>query len=323
LIPGLIFLTKPVDLIALVPVAVYFAVQCFCAARANEVTDVKRLLSLAGIGALGLAIGLCVAATAHLLIYGWQLSDYQRFVTRDGAVFIWNTVPIKLYSLFVDPSVVYGHYLEPRAIFVKYPWILAGVGGMILALFHDLRMSVLALCVLAYVVMYAAYCDMIPNGLWYYSAAHYFTWCFPVFGLFAFVFFKRLLKVSVTDATIIVASCLLVLGWRPALQPIASSVTLGPFVANVHLLDGRTPFLIEIDGVPGDPRQIYFTGPWVDWGNIELRPFNDTKMIPTERGARALLMNAGNGNDLTISWVRTDVRDIHRVTPYALTWTFL
>ncbi len=324
LIPGLIAMIKPADAIALAPLAVYYAVQCVRARPAGEMAQWKHALLLIGLGAAGLAASLSVAAATHWLIYGWQLSDYERD-TASGPVFIIRTLPIKLYSLFVDPELIYGQYLQTQGIFNRYPWVFAGTCGMLLMLFRDLRFAVLAICTAVYTAMYATYYDLIPNGLWYYNNIHYFTWCFPIFGLFTFVLACRLLgKPAVLDMVIVIAASVLLLGWRPVLQPVhATGAFESATAAHLHLANDVTPFVIDLDGRIRDAEQIYKSEVKVHWGDRDLAPLRDSRMLPTLRGVRVLFLGPGNGRDLTIAWQGIELTNVTRVIPYRLEWTFL
>ena len=324
LIPGLIVLTKPVDTIALAPLAVYYATECFRAQPADGIASGHHALRLLGIGAVGLAAGLAVAATAHWLVYGWHLSTYEQKTTA-GAVFIISSLPIKLYSLFIDPKVVYGDYLETQGIFSRYPWVFAGACGMMLMLFRDRRLAILALCAAVYIAMYATYYDMIPNALWYYNNVHYFTWCFPIFGLFAFVLARRLLsKPSVLDTVIVILASVSLIGWRPVLRPIEATIEFETeTTARMDVANNDVPFIVDLDGRRGNAAQIYSGELMVRWGDRNLLPFHDSRALPTPQGARVLFLIPGNGRSLTISWANIDVKDVRSIRPYRLGWAFL
>ncbi len=324
LIPGLIGLTKPADAIALVPLAAYYAVACLRAPARNTMTPHAHTLRLFGMGVAGLAAGLAIAAFGHWLVHGWALSQYEADTT-ENAVFILRTLPYKLYSLFVDPSAIYGDYLGTMGIFARFPWMLVGACGMILMSLRDLRMAVLALCTAFYVAMYAAYYDMMPNSLWYYNSIHYYTWCFPIFGLLAFVLARRLLtRRSVADVVIVALAGTFLLAWHPVLTPVAATVTFDSETsASIQLSRDEVPTIIDLDGQVADKRGVYFGMVDMRWGRLNLVPGPDTRAIPTESGARVLLMRPADARSLTISWASIGIRDVHNVKLYKLTWTFL
>lgn len=324
LIPGLIVLIKPVDAIALVPGGIYYAIVCLSATPPGATAQRAHTLRLFSMGVVGLVTGLAVAAFGHWLVDGWALSRYEAETTR-GAVFILRSLPYKLYSLFVDPAVIYGNYLGTTGIFARYPWAFAGACGMILMLFRDLRLAILALCSAIYIAMYAAYYDMMPNSLWHFNSIHYYTWCFPIFGLFAFVLARRLLiRPSATDTIIVVLASVLLLAWRPVLRPVAATVAFdGKTAASIQIGDDKMPFVIDLDGTVGDNTKVYFGNVKVRWGGVELLPEHDTRAIPTERGARVLLMRPENGRTLIISWGDIDVSNVRRLELFKLNWTFL
>jgi hypothetical protein len=251
-----------------------------------------------------------------------DISDSDRFCAWSLII---SSLPIKLYSLFVDPKVVYGDYLGTQGIFSQYPWVFAGTCGMILMLFRDLRLAVLALCAGVYVAMDAAYYDMTPNGLWAYNNVHYFTWCFPIFGLFAFALARRLLsEPSVSDSVIVILASVLLIGWRPVRRPIEATIDFeNATTARIDTANDDVPFAVDLDGTPRNAAQIYSGKLMVRWGDRELRPFHDSRALPTLRGARALLLIPGNGRSLTISWANIDVNDVRGIRPYRLGWTFL
>ena len=324
LIPGLIVLTKPVDAIALVPLAFYYAIACLRAPPPGAMTQYKHTLRLFAMGLAGLAAGLAIAAFAHWLVNGLALSQYEADTTR-GTVFVLRSLPYKLYSLFVDPAVLYGNYLGTQGIFARYPWVFVSVCGMILMSTRDWRLAILTLGATVYVAMYAAYYDMMPNSLWNYNSIHYYTWCFPIFGLFAFLLARRLLtRPSATDAIVLFLASVLLLAWRPVLQPVAATVTFDSKTsATIALSKDEAPTVIDLDGMTIDEHRVYFGQVKVRWAGLDLVPGHDSRAIPTPNGARVLLMRQENGRSLTISWADIGVRNVLSLRLFRLTWTFL
>jgi len=324
LLAGLILAFKPVDIVALAPLAIYYAFMCLRERSVGALTDWPHALRLLALGAAGFAAGVATAASMHWLIYGWQLSKYERN-TANGPVFNFDSLPIKLYSLFVDPTVVYGHFLQPIGIFTRYPWVFAGMLGSILLALRDLRLAVLALGVAIYVCFYAAYFDMIPNGLWYYNNIHYFTWCFPVFGLFAYLLICRLWRhPSIADTFIAILASTLLIGWRPVLTPISGTVAFeSATAARLTVTGDAVPFVADLDGRLIDAQQVYHSLPGVHWGDRDLLAWRDCRALPRLRGARVLFMRPGNGRTLTIAWPDLKIADVNIVRLYRLDWRFL
>ena len=323
LIPGLIVLTKPVDAIALVPLAFYYAIACL-RAPPGAMAQHAHTLRLFAMGLAGLATGLAIAGFGHWLVNGWALSQYEAETTH-GTVFVLRSLPYKLYSLFVDPAVIYGNYLDTEGIFARYPWVFVGVCGMILMSVRDWRLATLALATAVYVAMYAAYYDMMPNSLWHYNSIHYYTWCFPIFGLFAFLLARRLLtRPSTTDAVIVFLASVLLLAWRPVLKPVAAMAVFdGQTSASIQLSKDEVPMVIDLDGKITDKGHVYSGRVKVRWAGLDLMPGHDTRAIPTPSGARVLLMRPKNGRSLTISWADIGVHDVRDLKLFRLTWTFL
>lgn len=221
LIEGAILLIKPVDAVALVPVGLYYLVQVLRPERAGF--SWQRLWrnavpALLTFGCLGLT-----AALLHWRIYGWHLSAYEAGTT-DGPVFLANQLGARLYALFVDPEILYGTFRHPVGLFVKFPWLVLGLCGMLIASSQRLSLAMLSASVMGYVLLYASYYDLTPLNLWHYNTVHYFVWTLPIFGVFAFYLMMQIFVMrSFAAGGIVLVFGILLLTFHPYLYPMGEA----------------------------------------------------------------------------------------------------
>ena len=118
-------------------------------------------------------------------MFGLHRSAYLVQSAQTG--FEWRLIPLHWVTLFVSPQQMFtGEY----SLAQRFPWIVPGVAGMVACLVttrgatrlrHGLVVSATAL----HCLLYLAYRDLHPQGLFRFGNYHYFKWCVPVFGLYA------------------------------------------------------------------------------------------------------------------------------------------
>lgn len=145
----------------------------------------RSLSRLAVAGAAGAAIPLALAGAIYLAIFGLHQSQYLEQSGLTG--FEWRLIALRWVTIFVSPL---PEFRDEFSLSQTFPWIIPGVAGMgaclvscrgRLALRHVLVIGAVAL----HCMLYLAYRDLHPQGLFRFSNYHYFKWCLPVFGLYA------------------------------------------------------------------------------------------------------------------------------------------
>ncbi len=283
LVVGLAPLVRPVDVVALIPAGLFW----LFAAR-NE-----SFFKKTGAAAAGFLLTGGLALLTHWAIYGWKLSGYMAWTSK-GRAFLPETLPIKLYSLFLDPHALFGADGDPVALLVRFPWLVLGVIGMTACLFRGGKKGAVALGLFAYVFLYASYFDLIPGGLWRYNNIHYFKWLFPLWGLFAVQFFLDLRQKETRPSLAVALLLFLFLaGWHPVLEPLA---------AKEAFFTAQDSFAVRFEK-PEELDVLDFTGPghteenltfWrtqdVKADGAPLMDFHDARLLPMPFGARLLFL---------------------------------
>lgn len=173
-----IVFTRPID--ALV-VAIWGAGVAGFAVRDRAWQSV---LALWPIGA-GMLLASVPAILLWLRIYGAAPSPYviqSRSIGFEFHALWWKTA---LLLLTPQPWFPAG-----SGMIARFPWLLFGIAG-ILALPWIVRgralrlLALLAVMIVGYCVLFFAYVDLLPTGLWRFLNIHYFAWAIPGYALLA------------------------------------------------------------------------------------------------------------------------------------------
>ncbi len=186
--------------------------------------------------AAGLAAGLLPAVAAHLAVFGASAGLYLTATSANG--FEWRLLPLRWVMLVVDARPLLPSGLGLAEVF---PWLLPGIGGMVLALLprragHAAAPAILAAATVAlHWMLYLSYRDLQPTGLWRFDNLHYFKWTFPLLVLWAAQMLAALWSPgSRRRAACVLAGCSLLVSWRAVLKDAATVPAM---------LDGRTIIL--------------------------------------------------------------------------------
>ncbi|MBW2256663.1 MAG: hypothetical protein JRI25_18990, partial [Deltaproteobacteria bacterium] len=130
-----------------------------------------------------LAVFIGADATINQLVVGSPASPYQQ---AHSVGFTLSRFLVVAYTIFLDGMPVY-RSTDP-VILERMPWILLALPGMIYAVRTRGWRVAVALGVIALsLLFYTAYWNMSPVGLYEYALIHYFTWAFPLIGLFSYL----------------------------------------------------------------------------------------------------------------------------------------
>ena len=168
----------------------------------------RSVLALWPIGA-GMLLASVPAILLWLRIYGAAPSPYviqSRSIGFEFHALWWKTA---LLLLTPQPWFPAG-----SGMIARFPWLLFGIAG-ILALPWIMRgralglLALLAAMIVGYCVLFFAYVDLLPTGLWHYHNVHYFKWVLPGMALLGFVLLRALMTGPRRAAAIALAMVLL------------------------------------------------------------------------------------------------------------------
>ncbi len=241
--------------------------------------------SMLGAGVLGVSIGLLPAMVAYLAVFGWEPGAYLHKSAAIG--FEWRLVPLRWIMLVADPRPLLP---EGRGMAEVLPWVLPGLGGLLLGLMpragHRIAPAALAGGVVAlHWATYLAYRDLQPYGLWRFYNVHYFKWTFPFLVLWAAQLIANLARRERGRAVLALAAAALCLCWRPeAVHRVPFSVG-EPGTSLILPLDfGRVDQIAWLP-LQGDWTELYFGEFTLTTLSGELANTFDFKILPVPGSA--------------------------------------
>jgi hypothetical protein len=72
------------------------------------------------------------------------------------------------------------------------PWAALGLAGMVAASIRGGPAGMLAAGLLAHLVLYVSYVDLLPPGLWRFNNIHYWKWALPGYALLGWLLVRNL-----------------------------------------------------------------------------------------------------------------------------------
>lgn len=237
LVAGSVLLFRPVDA---APLALAVSASTAWALR-------SRLPRIAAAGLVGAAIPVAVAAATYLAVFGPHQSPYLQQSAQTG--FEWRLIPLHWVTLFVSPL---PEFRNEFSLSQTFPWIIPGFVGMVASLVASRgaarrRHALVVGAVLLHCLLYLAYRDLHPQGLFRFGNYHYFKWCLPVFSVYT----ALLLTDIVTRRRIGALACGLVVttalfSWRMTWREVPA-----PWLSEAKIDGGHTLLL------PHPPRSVY------------------------------------------------------------------
>ncbi len=173
LMTGLVALVaafRPVDVAPLLPIALHVAWQTL---RPDESAApiARRLLlpAMAGGAVVVAYLGL------HLAIYGLRPSVYMQ--QSSGLGLDPAIIPFRYAVIFGDPRPFFG---EGTGLLERYPLVSLGLWALVYLTLCDRRLFAVTAAIWISFMLYLAYPDFLPSGVWRYLNIHYWKWLFPV-----------------------------------------------------------------------------------------------------------------------------------------------
>ena len=135
--------------------------------------------------ASGAASVLLPVAALHLAIYGPAPSPYMRSSAQIG--FTLYDLGWKAYVLLLSPG---SWFADGEGLLRRLPWVALGLAGLVPALARGPKDRMLAAVLAVQGVLYIAYVDLLPTGLWRFMNVHYFVWAIPGYALLALLLIR-------------------------------------------------------------------------------------------------------------------------------------
>ena len=140
---------------------------------------------------LGLAAGGALAVlpqlALHLAVYGPHPTEYMLRSRELG--FTLHDFGWKAFVILSDP---YPWFTEGPGLLRRLPWALLAFAGFIPALLRRGPSGMLAAALLAHLVLYVSYLDLLPMGIWRFNNIHYWKWAIPGYALLGWLLLRDL-----------------------------------------------------------------------------------------------------------------------------------
>ena len=137
----------------------------------------------------GVALALLPFVVMHLAIYGPARSNYMR--SSAGIGFTLYDFAWKFYVIGVDP---FPWFRDGKGLLQHAHWIGLGLAGLVPALLRSVKDRMVAATLIIHGVLYTAYVDLLPMGLWRFLNIHYFVWAIPGYALLAALLLRDLIR---------------------------------------------------------------------------------------------------------------------------------
>jgi hypothetical protein len=254
-----------------------------------------HLVALAG----GAVLLLALLVAFNMSVYGNIRSPY--IATTAGGEFLWSWQ--RSISLLSDSETL---FVEPgQSILARFPWmVLAPAALLICGVWGPWWLRACVALVTLQVAVYAAFDDLLPNGLFRYINYHYFRWALwliwmilPAACVLAFKRGRVALSWAACGAAasagVVAALQLGVTEWS-----VQHRVEKG----RLHLSLPRDAPISYID-IPGLSRgweTTYFAVLQATIDKRPLRPTHDIRALPTEHGTRVVFLTPLRGREFSV-----------------------
>jgi hypothetical protein len=202
--------------------------------------------------------------------------------------FSFSFIPVKAFSMFINPQLLYG---EPYSLIAAFPYLLLILPGaaVFVKRFGGAGVGIVVAQAVT-LLYYLAFNDFLPSNVFRFQLIHYLLWVLPFFCLYAYLSFRF----AWLDLGILPTMALLVASAMVFLLP---NITIHP----INGLNRRAPAVLSAEpGVvtfeaPKDPFDIlFFAG--LHTTNVEV--WLDTRKLQWRRDVQVALPESGPGLSL-------------------------
>jgi hypothetical protein len=174
MLAGALPLARPTDLL--------IAVICVAVAAAALIKRREWSWQHASLVAVGAMLMILPYLFLHLAIYGPHPTPYMLLSAEMG--FVFSDLPWKTYILLVSAR---PWYPETKSVIEMMPWLALSAAGVLTMVLKrkTVRAALLVIVAVAvpYCLLFFAYTDLQPPGLWHFGNFHYFKWILPLAGI--------------------------------------------------------------------------------------------------------------------------------------------
>ena len=168
---------RPVDVAPLLPIALHVAWRTVSpGGPAAPITQRLLVPALAGGAVLAAYLGL------HVAIYGLRPSVYMQqssVLGLDPGI-----IPFRYAVIFGNPRPFFG---EGTGLLERYPLMSIGLWALVYLTFWVRSIFAVTAAIWISFMLYLAYPDFLPSGVWRYLNIHYWKWLFPVLAVLTLV----------------------------------------------------------------------------------------------------------------------------------------
>jgi hypothetical protein len=275
---GLVALIRPTDALIVMPIT---GLLLLAGALADRRGAVGKLACVAA----GFAVGPLLLVVTHLLTQGLALGRYFTLSRLIG--FEPLLLPLRWVTLMLGPQPLYP---TGEGIAWVYPYVLPGLGGVIVAILSDRGRRLAHVAVgggaVAMLCLYLCYRDLQVLGLFTIGNQHYFKWTIPIFALYALLLPVITLRHrcwGVTGGAIVTVALLSL--WRPAILAGELHASVLPDGSGLSLPDGLPNVNDRLDvRAPDNFLTIYYGNHTIDGPDRPLLAGVDFKVVSIPNG---------------------------------------
>jgi hypothetical protein len=276
---------RPVDVLPLLPLIVLVVWSCLSTNRASEngSTALRRLVP----ALLPAALLLVAYVALHVSIYGFRQSDYFKAVSSGSGLDL-SIVPFRYWVLFADPRPFFG---TGTGVFERFPLLMLGLWALIYLTLAQRSLFAITGAVWLSLLVYLAFVDFTPTGIWKFFNLHYWKWMFPVVALLCIVAIRhaaaarsRLLAIAAVMATL----PLVTLSLDVVRTPAASIRIVDPNQIEMVAAQARLVAAVEIHGLEGGDNEVYNGQHRINLDGAELRNVRDFRIVRAEKSVFAV-----------------------------------
>ena len=293
---GLLVPTRPPDAIAALSLVPFWMLSTWRATVFGRDSGRMRSFVSHTIGAgIGASVGPVVLFSFNFLVFGRPLSPY---VATSSSQFFWGNLPEKFISIFLDSGTL---FIQPaQTLLARFPWVTVGLCAIAICLrYGPIWLRAASTAVALQFVVYLAFTDLLPSGLYNYLNYHYFRWALWLDFLMlpaAWVLLQRRLQGRAWQP---VALWLFFAAALACLQLRTTEASVSIVRSDDRIVIDLPPQArsdyVDVAGLEADWQKTYFDDHHAEYDGRRLRRKVDLKALQTIAGTRLLFLKPLTG----------------------------